>query len=210
MVETALLTADDPRLAPSTRLGDAWAAVAGVTDPALAPTRERIRRLLVERPRPLDRRERPGHLTGSALVVDARAGRFLVVLHAKLGIWVQPGGHADGDACLAGVALREATEETGIEGLRVWPRAIDLDVHGVRPPGEDPHLHHDVRFLVVAPEGARVVINHESRDARWVTTPEAVSLGVDAGLLRLADRGLALAARVAGGAARTGQTSPGV
>ena len=37
----------------------------------------------------------------------------------KLQRWLQPGGHADGDANLAGVALREATEETGIEGLRV-------------------------------------------------------------------------------------------
>lgn len=199
MDTSPLLGADDPRLAPSSRVGDAWAAIAAVSDLELAPVRERMRRLLATRPHPLDRRERPGHLTGSALVVDAAAERILVLLHTKLGIWVQPGGHADGDACLAGVALREAGEETGITGLRVHPRAVDLDIHEVHPPGEDPHLHHDVRFLVVAPPGAEPNPNHESREARWIVPDELDALGADTGLHRLARRGLALACRLRDG-----------
>lgn len=180
-------------LAPTRRLGDAWAAIAAVQDPALRDTRERMRWLLAERPEPLDRGERPGHLTGSAFVVDAGAERCLMLFHTKLQIWVQPGGHADGDANLPAVALREAEEETGIDGLRVWPVAIDLDIHEVDPPKEDAHLHFDVRFLAIAPSGAVVAANHESEDQRWVTEDELAALGVDDGTQRMARAGFALA-----------------
>ena len=196
MTAPELLTADDRRLLPSTRIGDAWAAIAPVDDPAQRNERAKMRELLADRPRPLERTERPGHLTGSALVVNADLERVLVLLHTKLSIWVQPGGHADGDANLAAVALREAHEETGIAGLAVWPVAIDLDIHEVDPPAEDAHFHHDVRFLVMAPPGAVVAANHESRDQRWVLTDELADLGVDVGLQRLAAKGLLLARRL--------------
>ena len=152
-----------------------------------------MRALLEERPEPLDRHERPGHLTGSALVVDADANRTLVLFHTKLQIWVQPGGHADGDANLFGVALREAVEETGIEGLRIWPTALDLDIHRVDPPEEDAHLHYDVRFLVIAPHDAEISANHESQDQRWVSEVALSELGVDEGVSRMARAGLRLA-----------------
>lgn len=146
-------------------------------------------------PDPLLRSNRPGHLTGSAFVVDSTGQRTLMLLHTKLGIWVQPGGHADGNANLAAVALGEAAEETGIVGLAIRPSAIDIDIHVVDPPAEDAHEHHDVRFLVVAPAGAELAANHESTDQRWVSFDELPSLGVDAGLLRLAEAGFALAPR---------------
>jgi 8-oxo-dGTP pyrophosphatase MutT (NUDIX family) len=140
---------------------------------------------------PLDRTCRPGHLTGSALVVDPSDRRILLLFHAKLQRWLQPGGHADGDADLARVALREATEETGIEGLRLVEPPVDLDVHVVDPPGEDAHQHHDVRYLVVAPARSVPVGNHESEALRWVTEADLPSMGADAGLTRLAARALA-------------------
>ena len=185
-----LLSAGDPLLAPSTDIDDVRAALAGA-DPAA--TRTRMDQLLDDRPAPLDRTERPGHFTGSALVVDADIRRVLLLFHTKLQIWVQPGGHADGDANLAAVALREAEEETGIVGLRVWPIAIDLDIHRVSPPDEDPHFHHDVRFLVMAPRGAEVSANHESQGHEWVEPDRLESMGADAGLVRLVARGLELA-----------------
>ena len=145
----------------------------------------------------------PGHLTGSALVVDASGTRTLLMLHRKLGRWFQPGGHADGDTNLAAVALKEATEETGIAGLRVVLPAVDLDVHRVEPPAEDPHLHLDLRFVVVAPRGAEEVGNHESLALRWVDEVglDALDPPVDESTRRLVRRGLAVARAVLGGGA---------
>ena len=112
-----------------------------------------------------------GHLTGSALVVDPGRNQALLLHHAKLDRWLQPGGHADGDGNLAAVALREAEEETGIEGLRVVTPAIDLDVHGIPTRGDEPeHLHLDVRFLILTPPNCTVAHNHEALAYRWVNT----------------------------------------
>lgn len=155
------------------------------------PIRDRILDLVDSNPEALYRTCRPGHLTGSALVVDPADRRILLMLHSKLERWLQPGGHADGDGDLARVALREATEETGIVGLRISEPPVDLDIHLVKPPAEDPHEHHDVRYLVVAPPGAETVGNHESRELRWVDSVELAGMDVDPGLVRLVERALA-------------------
>jgi 8-oxo-dGTP pyrophosphatase MutT (NUDIX family) len=169
------------------------------------PEQDRILALLEGHEDALLRTCRPGHLTGSALVVDPDDRRILLLFHAKLQRWLQPGGHADGDGDLARVALREATEETGIDGLRVSEPPVDLDVHPVDPPGEDAHEHHDVRYLVVAPSGAVPVGNHESEALRWVDSGDLGALGADPGLVRLADAALRrlddLGDSVAGGGA---------
>ena len=160
------------------------------------PEQQRILAFLADHPDALDRSCRPGHLTGSALVIDPANHRILVLYHSKLQRWLQPGGHADGDSDLARVALREAVEETGIDELRLVEPAIDLDVHLVNSPGESPHEHHDVRFLVVAPSGAEAVGNHESKALRWISPNELVSVEADSGLCRLTARGLALVSRL--------------
>ena len=48
-----------------------------------------------------------GHLTGSAWVVSPNRTQALLIHHAKLDRWFQPGGHAeDSDASLAETARR--------------------------------------------------------------------------------------------------------
>jgi 8-oxo-dGTP pyrophosphatase MutT (NUDIX family) len=112
----------------------------------------------------------PAHLTASAAVLDARAERVLLVLHRKVGLWLQPGGHCEpSDVSLARAALREATEETGIDGLRLTGGPIRLDRHRA-PCGVEHHL--DVMFALTAPDGAVPKVGVESADVRWYDVTE--------------------------------------
>lgn len=110
----------------------------------------------------------PGHLTASALVVDAAAEHTLLTLHPRVGRWIQLGGHCEpGDPSLAGAALREATEESGMDGLVIDPEPLHVDVHPITCSLGLPTRHLDVRFLVRAPAGAVPRISEESDDLRW-------------------------------------------
>jgi 8-oxo-dGTP pyrophosphatase MutT (NUDIX family) len=177
---------DDPVLAPSKDLDVARAHVVDAVITGPDDLRQQVLDFVDAHDDALVRTCAEGHLTGSAMVVDPESRQVLLLLHAKLGRWLQPGGHADGDAALPGVALKEATEETGIEGLQVVVPAVDVDVHRVEPPNEPAHLHLDARYLVIAPPGAPPRTNHESRGFRWVDVDDLAGLGSDPGLLRLA------------------------
>jgi hypothetical protein len=155
-------------------------------DGAQREAKARILAFVDAHPDALHRTCADGHLTGSALVVDAAGARALLMHHRKLGRWLQTGGHADGIGDLAAVALQEATEESGIEGLVLGGAPVDVDVHRVEPPGEPAHLHLDVRWVAVAPDGARPEANAESIELRWFTLAEIERLGVDTSTLRLA------------------------
>lgn len=197
MTDLELLEPDDPRLDPAELLGAAvhQLQMADLVDPEAQDHRDAVLDFFLDHPDAAERTCTEGHLTGSALVVDATGTRTLLMLHTKLGRWFQPGGHADGNANLAAVALREATEETGIAGLRVALPAIDVDVHRVEPPREEPHLHLDTRYLVVAPPGSTEQGNEESQDLRWVDEAglDGLAPPVDHSTRRLVRRGLAVA-----------------
>jgi len=167
--------------------------VAGYTprDAAQAAERERILAFCDAHADGLLRSCVPGHLTASALVVDAGCERALLTHHRKLNRWLQLGGHVDGDGDLARSALREALEESGIDGLVIAPTPIDLDVHVIPERRakdgalEPAHLHLDVRFVVHAPSGARESLSDESLALRWFAPHELQAIEVDESVLRL-------------------------
>jgi 8-oxo-dGTP pyrophosphatase MutT (NUDIX family) len=141
-------------------------------------------------PDPFDRRIVEGHLTGSAVVVSTAGDRVLLLFHRKLERWLQPGGHAEvGERDGETIALREAREETGIEGLVLHPsasRPLDVDVHPIPARGDEPaHRHLDLRYLVLAPMRAALRRRAaEARALRWFTWDELDDLDLDAGLRR--------------------------
>ncbi|MEU9141073.1 NUDIX hydrolase [Streptomyces sp. NPDC048404] len=124
-----------------------------------------------------------GHLTASALVIDPSRGRVLLTLHRKLRMWLQMGGHCEpGDSTLAEAALREATEESGIEGLTLLPGGpVTLDRHAIPAPC---HWHLDVQYAALAPADAVEIISDESLDLRWFAYDE-VAEAADDSVVRL-------------------------
>ncbi|NEB93783.1 NUDIX domain-containing protein [Streptomyces bauhiniae] len=124
-----------------------------------------------------------GHLTASALVIDPGHGRVLLTLHKKLRMWLQMGGHCElGDISMAGAALREATEESGIAGLTLLPGGpVRLDRHPIPAPC---HWHLDVQYAALAPPGAEQAISDESLDLRWFGYDEVAGVA-DESVVRL-------------------------
>jgi 8-oxo-dGTP pyrophosphatase MutT (NUDIX family) len=168
-------------------------------DPAEAGDRAAILRLVEEEPDCFSRATyAPGHVTGSAFVVCPGTGLVLLHHHRRLDLWLQMGGHDDGEGDPRATALREAREESGLDDLALLSDDIlDLDVHTIPAgKGEPPHLHHDVRYVVAT--GTPDLIRRdasESLDLRWFTLADAAEKMNEPG----GRRALARIARLLGG-----------
>ncbi|HKA13679.1 MAG TPA: NUDIX hydrolase [Myxococcota bacterium] len=160
----------------------------------------RFARLLEDTRAPFSRDQySPGHITCSACVLDAQGAHVLLLHHARLGRWLQPGGHAEpGDATPLAGALRELREESGLadpaplcgaEGSAL----VDVDVHEIPARGAEPaHLHFDLRYGFVADGGAALRRSEESIALRWVLVERLAELETDESVTRLVARALAM------------------
>ena len=157
----------------------------------------RIRNLVQQHEDCFERTCLPGHVTGSAWILSHDRQRSLLVHHRKLNRWLQPGGHADGQAEIEAVALREAQEETGLNDFELVEHhgalvPLDLDVHLI-PARHDPsgtqiepaHEHHDVRFLLIAAPNQTPIVSEESNDVRWFTEAELLAATNEESVLRM-------------------------
>jgi ADP-ribose pyrophosphatase YjhB (NUDIX family) len=116
----------------------------------------------------------PGHFTASAFVLSPERDALLLILHGKLGLWLQPGGHVeDSDASLLEAARREVAEEVGLTELELLePAPLDVDIHDIPArKGEPEHAHFDVRYLFRATT-REVHAGSDAKDARWVKLSE--------------------------------------
>jgi 8-oxo-dGTP pyrophosphatase MutT (NUDIX family) len=129
-----------------------------------------------------------GHLTGSAWILNRSGDEVLLTHHRKLGIWVQPGGHCDGDPDVLATALREAFEESGLHPLTPVSSSIfDLDVHEIPQRGAEPaHLHWDVRFALRHDGPGHYQVSPESHNLAWVPLERLTDFSQDESLLRMA------------------------
>ena len=147
------------------------------------------------------RETQSGHVTGSAWILNFARTHALLLHHAKLNLWVQPGGHLDdSDASPAAGAMREALEETGLANLQLVSDVLfDVDVHSIPArdarPGkstmEPAHLHYDTRYLIIAAD-ADVTISEESLDAKWLLLEDLAQPTTERSLSRMAEKSLRL------------------
>lgn len=126
-----------------------------------------------------------GHVTGSAFVTTPDYTRVLLVLHGKLGRWLQPGGHCEPGESALEAARREALEETGLNGRpALGGELFDVDIHEIPARGEAPaHLHYDARFLLFSPELAPE-LSEESGDVAWFSLERAAAMNPEESMRR--------------------------
>ena len=122
-----------------------------------------------------------GHVTTSAAVLNPAGTKILLIDHAFLKKWLPPGGHFELPGGLWDSANREVGEETGVLDaiLHAWSKIhgipLDIDSHAIPAnPAKDEgaHLHHDFRFLAVAPESALQAQLAEVHAAKWAPVAE--------------------------------------
>jgi 8-oxo-dGTP pyrophosphatase MutT (NUDIX family) len=173
-------------------------------DPGQDTLRHAVLAFLAARPDGCLRDCVPGHVTGSALVLDHTDTHALLTLHPRFGRWLQLGGHCEEtDADIHAAALREATEESGIDNLTIDPELAALHVHPVTCSLGVPTRHLDMQFIVRAPGGAEIACSEESLDLRWWPL-DALPDDCDFGLTQLAT---AASRRFGTGRVRSNQTS---
>lgn len=169
-----------------TSLIDALLSTHTPADESEADSLRRIRQLVASASEPFSRQNFvPGHLTASAIVVNPQRTQTLLILHAKLKMWLQPGGHFEpGEHDPSVAAAREVHEETGL--LALWPGdkplLLDVDVHTIPARKNEPqHCHFDLRMLLVA-DGQPTA--GEVTAVKWVRPDEFESMKLDPGLQR--------------------------
>lgn len=117
------------------------------------------------------------HLTASALVVNGRRDRTLMVYHHIYQSFTWPGGHADGERDLLALAMRETCEETGLLPDNLCPLeqeiasldTLTVQEHIKRGKVVSAHLHLNAAFLLQADENAPLHIKaDENADVRWL------------------------------------------
>jgi 8-oxo-dGTP pyrophosphatase MutT (NUDIX family) len=132
-----------------------------------------------------------GHLTGSAWVRSPDGQRVLLIHHAKLDRWFQPGGHAEPtDTDLLATAHREALEECGLKAVTLAiPHIFDIDVHPIPAKGDVPeHLHYDIRYCFTTDDETSIFDQNEIKGMRWVERTSLLGTDTSASIRRMAEK----------------------
>lgn len=132
----------------------------------------------------------PGHFTASAFVLSPERDALLLILHKKLGLWLQPGGHVEPtDATLAAAARREVAEEVGADlEPPAQDQLFDIDIHTIPPYRDKPaHEHFDVRYCFQA-RSRLFSASDEVVRAQWVPLSQLAEVTTDRSVLRAAQK----------------------
>ncbi|QAX29806.1 NUDIX hydrolase [Leisingera sp. NJS204] len=173
----------------------------GIYTPQTARDREmwrQLRSFCESEPQAFGRNPETGHVTGSAFVLSPDMKCVLLTHHRKLDRWLQLGGHCDGIADAAFVALKEAYEESGLPRIKpLSDQVFDVDIHAIPENAQDcEHLHYDVRYLFQA-EAGDFAVSGESHALAWVPLNRLHEVTETPGVLVLREK---LALFLSGGA----------
>ncbi len=153
---------------------------------------QKMRQFVTANENCFDRTLEEGHITGSAWLVDKDLKHVFFTHHKKLNRWLQPGGHSDGDANTLAVAMREASEESGIEDVFIQPliqEIYDVDIHTIPARKNEPeHLHYDVRFILETDKIHPLKLSDESNQIAWISIEDIPSLANEASILRMLEK----------------------
>ncbi|MCA1779288.1 MAG: NUDIX hydrolase [Xanthomonadaceae bacterium] len=138
----------------------------------------------------------PGHITGSAWLMDESGEYVLLTHHRTLAAWLQLGGHSDGDPDTAAVAKREAGEESGLAVELLSREILDIDVHEIPARADRAHFNFDVRFAFVSRPGGNYVVSDESHDLAWLLVDGMQGFTTEESMLRMARKWTELRARI--------------
>ena len=137
---------------------------------------------LQTRPAVLTREDLVCHFTASNWIVSPDRRHVLMAWHNIYKSWAWTGGHADGEADLMAVALREAKEETGLQALTpMCPGIYALEVvcvnsHVKRGRFVSSHLHLDCCYLWQADEAQALRVKpDENSGVAWFTLEGALA-----------------------------------
>lgn len=131
-----------------------------------------------------------GHVTASAFLINKQRNKVFLTHHAKLGKWLQLGGHCDGIKDPRFAALKEAYEESGLARIdHISDNILDIDIHRIpEHKGVPAHLHYDIRYALEADDQQTFIISDESNDLKWVPLMQLENYNSEPSLLVFRDK----------------------
>ena len=133
----------------------------------------------------LTRNNELAHFTASSWIVNHQKTKVLMIYHNIYQSWSWTGGHADGDADLCTVALREAYEETGIF-IPMYSNDI-FSIEAATVAGHmknggwvSAHIHLNVTYAFFADELMPLSIKpDENSGVQWFPIEQAVAVSTE-------------------------------
>lgn len=131
------------------------------------------------------------HFTSTVfLLTKETPKRVLLVHHKKFDKWMPPGGHKEFHENPVDTAIREVSEETGIEISDFLPPTEKIDSRAISIPlpqfileemidshkDQPEHYHLDMIYTVEVPHQEVKCCERESHDIRWFTLDEVHNL----------------------------------